>query len=170
MTWICSLLVLVPLLGAPSAVPGSPFGPSLAQEHSGTPVRSHEPDGSEALKAQVREAEQQRLTAMTTADLDTLETLLDDCLSYGHSNGTMDTKDSLLEALRSGNIRYEAIQPSEMHVRLRGPDVALVTARADFKVALPERILEVDLRYTVTWNLTSGRWRMVEYQSTRAGD
>lgn len=139
-------------------------------EQPTTPPPPNQLDDPQALQARVLEAETRRLAAMVGGDVETLQNLLDDCLEYAHSNDTVDTKDSLLESLASGRVDYRKIEPAEMKVELRGPDVAVVTTRARFEVALPDQTLDLDLRYEATWNLISGDWKMVGYRSTKVGD
>lgn len=118
-----------------------------------------------SLEDRIRAVERQRLAAMVTGDVETLDRLLDSCLEYEHSNGTTDSKDSLLESLRSGRVRYVAFEPKELRVELRGPDVAEVTSEARVRVEIPDRALDLDLSYTATWNLIQDEWRLVHYES-----
>lgn len=156
MSWLLRLVVPLALLLTAPALSGA------------EPTTPAQPDPPQALQARVLEAEARRLAAMVGGDVEALEPLLDDCLEYTHSNGTVDSKDSLLKSLASGRVDYRQIEPGETKVELRGPDVAVVTRRARFQVALPEKTLDLDLRYEATWNLISGAWKLVAYRSTPA--
>lgn len=163
------LLLLVLLSATPPAVYG--IDPLPAGSSPQKPAaETADPRGAESLEARIRTTETRRLAAMVAGDVGTLADLLDSCLRYEHSNGTTDTRESLLEALASGRVRYEAIEPREMQVTFRGPDVAVVEAEADFRVALPDRALDLDLAYEATWNLISGDWKMVAYRSSPLGE
>jgi hypothetical protein len=116
---------------------------------------------------QVQRAERQRFAAMTSQDVTALEPLLADELYYCHSNGEVQTKQQLVEALRSGQLRYEAIDLREFHVRQYG-DVALgsglVNVRASLGGASP---VILDMRYADAYVWRDGRWQLATWQSTR---
>jgi len=116
---------------------------------------------------QVQQVERQRFVAMTSQDFSALEPLLADELYYCHSNGNVQTKQQLLEALRSGQLRYEAIDLRELHVRQYG-EIALgdglVSMRASLGGAPP---VVLDMRYTDAYVLRDGRWQLTAWQSTR---
>ena len=65
----------------------------------------------------ILDLENQRLTAMVAADVDTLDRILAEDLSYVHTTASIDTKESLMSGLASGRLNYESITPSERVVR-----------------------------------------------------
>ena len=114
--------------------------------------------------------EHRRLAAMVGADLPALRELLDDRLIYVHSNGGMDTKESLLGALGGKRLDYLAIEPGELSVRIAGPDgdKAEVRGPARLRVAGPRGELTLDLSYVATWERGPGGWRLIGYESKPA--
>lgn len=116
---------------------------------------------------QVQRVERQRFAAMTSQNVTALEPLLADELYYCHSNGEVQTKQQLLEALRSGELRYESIDLREFHVR-QYRDVALgsglVNVRASQGGAPP---VVLDMRYVDAYLWRDGRWQLATWQSTR---
>lgn len=113
----------------------------------------------------VRQAEDRRVKATTANDFAALDAVLADDLTYGHSNGIVDTKASYIESLRSGKTKYESIERGPSVVRVYG-NTALVTGAAT--VGLRGLATPLSLRYTLAYVLRDGQWRMVAWQSTRA--
>ena len=112
----------------------------------------------------VRHAEDRRIKALVDDDFATLDTVLADDLTYGHSNGVLDTKASYMETLRSGKTKYMSIDRTPSVIRLYG-DTAIVTGMAT--VALKGQPAPFTLRYTLAYVMREGQWRMVAWQSTR---
>ena len=112
----------------------------------------------------VRQAEDRRIKAMIDDDFATLDAVLADDLTYGHSNGVVDTKASYMETLRSGKTKYQTIERLPSIVRVYG-DTAIVTGTAT--VGLRGQAAPFTLRYTLAYVMRDGQWRMVAWQSTR---
>ncbi|HZF27025.1 MAG TPA: nuclear transport factor 2 family protein [Steroidobacteraceae bacterium] len=115
----------------------------------------------------VQQVERQRFAAMTTQNLAALEPLLADELYYGHSNGDVQTKQQFLEAIRSGQYRYESIDVHEFHARQYG-DVTIAAGYISVRASVagaPPMVLEI--RYADAYVLRGGRWQLTTWQSTR---
>src|SRR5262245_64705019 len=69
------------------------------------------PDAAASRASEILALDDERFAAMTAGDRAAIERLLADDLTYVHSNGTVDDKASLLEALSSGKLRYLEIDP-----------------------------------------------------------
>jgi hypothetical protein len=57
-----------------------------------------------------------RFTAMVRGDLTALDTLLGPELSYIHSDGALESKAQFLATLRTGQLRYQAIEPGDLRL------------------------------------------------------
>jgi len=79
--------------------------------------------------------------------------------------GTVTTKQDTVSARKSGQLRYDSINVSDMVVRLYG-DTAIVTARADVKGHQLGEDFSGPYRYTRVWVKRSGHWQAVSYQAT----
>ncbi len=79
--------------------------------------------------------------------------------------GQVTTKKEAISARKSGQLRYDTIDVSDMVVRLYG-DTAVVTARADVKGHQLGEDFSGPYRYTRVWVRRSGRWQAVSYQAT----
>ena len=79
--------------------------------------------------------------------------------------GQVTSKQEAISARRSGQLRYESMNITEMVVRLYG-DTAIVTARADVKGHQLGEDFSGPYRYTRVWVRRKGHWQTVSYQAT----
>jgi ketosteroid isomerase-like protein len=79
--------------------------------------------------------------------------------------GQVTTKQDVLRARRSGQLRYDTIDVTEMVVRIYG-DTAVVTARADVKGHQLGEDFSGPYRYTRVWVRRAGQWQDVSYEQT----
>lgn len=103
--------------------------------------------------------------AMIAKDTATLNKLLHDKLSYGHSNGWVETKGQQKENLYNGTITYHSIEQPALEVILNG-DVATVRGNGIFDVDYKEMShLIFDLNVMQTWVYEDDCWQMLNRQS-----
>ena len=79
--------------------------------------------------------------------------------------GQVTTKQETVKARKSGQLRYEAINVTDMDVRVYG-ETAVVTARADVKGHQLGEDFSGPYRYTRIWVRRNGHWQTVSYQAT----
>ncbi len=79
--------------------------------------------------------------------------------------GQVTTKQDTVSARRSGQLKYDTINVSDMVVRVYG-DTAVVTARADVKGHQLGEDFSGPYRYTRVWVRRTGHWLAVSYQAT----
>jgi ketosteroid isomerase-like protein len=79
--------------------------------------------------------------------------------------GQVTTKQESISNRRSGQLRYESMNVTDMVVRLYG-DTAVVTARADVKGHQLGEDFSGPYRYTRVWVRRNGHWQTVSYQAT----
>jgi ketosteroid isomerase-like protein len=103
--------------------------------------------------------------ALLANDIAAVEELLADELTYVHSNGSLDTKESYLDALRSGATRYLAMEMANLRVRSYG-DTAVVTGTMDARVRMGDREVNPKPRALIVYVKRDGRWQMVAWQTT----
>lgn len=118
-------------------------------------------DAEAVLKAQDR-----RWALTAGGDLDELEAMLTDDMNYTHSSAAVDTKAQFLDSLRSGRVRYVSIEAEgERAVRVYG-DAAVVQGVAHVLVKVPDRDIDVRLRFTEMYVRQGGAWKMALWHST----
>lgn len=114
--------------------------------------------------------EARRIVAMTRQDVEALQLLLADDLTYTHSRGATDTKTSFLELIRNpgDHGRYLGVEFSNTEVVPLG-DAAIVRGRAQITLERPEG--QPHLSYPVlfldVWERRQRQWRLVAWQATR---
>jgi ketosteroid isomerase-like protein len=116
----------------------------------------------------IKQAERDWATAVVKKDYAVLDRVLADDLAYTHSDGRLDTKQALIDSLRSGKQTYDAAEHQSIDVKMLGKDVALVrgrvrmTAAAGGKPAVPANFSMLRV-----YQLKGGKWQMVGHQSAR---
>jgi ketosteroid isomerase-like protein len=73
---------------------------------------------------------------------------------------------TLLEVLRSGQLRFEAIEPVEARVRLYG-ETAVITGRTQMHGHYGDAPFITKSRYTHVFVEQQGQWRLVAAQGTQ---
>ena len=122
------------------------------------------------LIALIVSLEAKRYEATIQRDIATLEHLLDERLMYTHSSGRVETKQALLESIRRGNPRYEAIERDDVVVHIHHDVVAVVTGGARFTVTANGDRKVSYTRFTNVWTSSEtepDRWRLSAWQATR---
>jgi ketosteroid isomerase-like protein len=123
------------------------------------------PTRAEAIAA-TNAADTKRIEAMVKGDLTALETTFTKDLTYTHSNGKVDTKESLLEALKTGATKYLAVTLTEKKHQVYGNTV-LISGIAEVKVKAGENEVTFKARFTEVWTRQKGEWRFAAWQTTR---
>jgi hypothetical protein len=127
---------------------------------------SAQPPDPSSREGAVLAAEGRRYKAMIAVAVDALEPLLADELRFTHANGNVEAKYEFIASLESGNLDYQAIETSEVAVRVLG-EAAIVTGVADLQLVARGNRSRVRLLYTAVYVERDGAWRLLVYQSTR---
>lgn len=117
------------------------------------------------VHAEIEALENRRWQAQIDEDLATLETLYAPELSYTHSNGLVDTKESYIRAIANKVFDYRSEQRTDTRVAVVG-DTALVTGRVAINVIAGGAERNLDARYSVIWVRRNGDWQFLCWQST----
>ena len=118
-----------------------------------------------AGKAAVIAADDGRLMAMCANDLAALAPLLDDGLTYCHSTGAVENKEQYLESLRSGEVKYVAMQRDIAHFGLWGA-CAVMQGSVEVTAEIGGEPYRTRAAFTATWVRAHGAWRMAAWQAT----
>jgi hypothetical protein len=114
----------------------------------------------------VLQAQDHRFALTAGGDLDELAGMLTDDMTYTHSSAAMDTKATFLDSLRSGRVRYVSIEPEERSVRMYG-DAGVIQGVAHVLVKVPDRDIDVRLRFTELYVKQDSQWKMALWHSTK---
>lgn len=102
---------------------------------------------------------------MLAADVAALGTLLSDTLAYTHSTGVTDSKQSYLQLLASGALRYETLEFSAPEAKLMGT-AGLVSAVMYATVRKGELRRDIASSYLAVWEHTAAGWVLQAVQAT----
>ena len=116
-------------------------------------------------ESEVRMAERQRFDAMTSQDVASLDTLLDDGLTY-HSGGVVQTRQQFLNTIKKQQLVYESITPSAVKVRVYD-GLALVTGRSAMRVRNSAGLNNYNVRFTEVYIRRDGHWLLTAWQTKR---
>jgi hypothetical protein len=97
---------------------------------------------------------------MVEKKIDSLSDVLDDRLTYTHSNGWVQTKSDVLNDFTNGRLTYDKIEIQEMKARLYN-GAAIVNGRGKFTYLTSAMTLTSDLMFTETYLLIDKRWKLV---------
>jgi Domain of unknown function (DUF4440) len=115
--------------------------------------------------AEVLALEDRRYQAMIDADLDTLDRLCADELSYAHSSGVRDTKDEYFAKVRSGYYDYHRIDHPVERVEVVG-GTAVVAGRMTADLDVDGVGKTIDNLALAVWTRTAEGWRLLGYAPT----
>jgi ketosteroid isomerase-like protein len=104
--------------------------------------------------------------AMMKKDAAGLQKLLHEDLTYSHSNARLQTKAEVVQVTTTGKTIIEAIDFSEVTVRVYGT-TALVRANVDFRNNTDGKSTTSHLNVLHVWLKGPGGWQMVGRQSTQ---
>ena len=128
---------------------------SGAQEVSGTITVE------EALQA-----EDARFKAQMSGDGAAMKKLFGDDLVYIHSSTVVDTKQSFIESITSGNVKYRSMSRGDSKVRTYG-GVAIVSGSAKFEVTVKGENRTLDLLYHAIWAKRLAGTQFISWQATK---
>ena len=118
------------------------------------------------IKQEVLKTEMQRIQALKTNEIATLEFILADDLTYTHSNGSVQSKGQFLALLRSGEVRYEKMEHKELYVRIYD-SAAVLNGLSNVTVKNKGQNIDLLLRFTMVYVKRDNHWKMVAWQSTQ---
>jgi ketosteroid isomerase-like protein len=123
----------------------------------------------DAAKA-VEAAERGWSTGSTKNDFALLGKLLANDLTYTHSTGAVDTKESYIGNLKSGKARYVSINYDQLKVQVLGPDIAITICRAAVTTMKDGKPSPVKLSLLHVFRKQGAQWQLVAHQSARLPD
>mgnify|MGYP000598184764 CR=1 FL=1 len=111
-------------------------------------------------------AEDARYAAQINDDFAAMEKMFASDLVYIHSSAVVDNKQSYIESMRSGSVKYKVMRRSEVTVRTFGC-VAIINGIGNYDVRVKENDINVVLRFTSIWHKKDNALEFISWQSTR---
>ncbi len=118
-------------------------------------------ESNDIPEQEVLNAQSARISAMIDANIEKLNDLLSDDLTYAHTTGWTETKPGFIETVRSEKIDYISFVPRDVEVRIYD-ETAVLTGKVDVNLGGPDftiRFLEVQRKVDGMWKLTA--WQSV---------
>ncbi len=104
--------------------------------------------------------------ALLIKDSVSLSNILSSDVTYGHSNGLVQTKAQLIRSVMSGDQTYKSITPSDMNIRIYD-NTAVVTMKSDVNMIFQGKPLDLSMRITFVWIKKNAEWKLVARQSVK---
>lgn len=105
--------------------------------------------------------------ALVNKDEAALSQLLNKDVSYGHSNGWVQTKADMIWDLQSGKLVYNKIENSTVMIVAINQQWATVRTDTKAEGVVSGTAFQLDLHVLQVWINTKGGWQLIARQSTR---
>ncbi len=122
--------------------------------------------GDSVTADEVLRAEESRYAAQMNNDFAAMDRLFADDLVYYHSSTVIDTKQSFIESMRSGTVKYRKMTRGEVKTRVFG-SVGIITGRGTFDVNARGQDMVLELMFSAVWAKREGALQFVSWQATR---
>jgi uncharacterized protein (TIGR02246 family) len=119
------------------------------------------------IAADVEKTERAFVDAVVKGDASALEKYLAPDLVYTHSGGNRDTRESYIERIRAGKMKYERWDFESLEARKVTDDVAIVAGRAAVRVISGAKPVDMKVSLLHVFARRDGRWQLVAHQSAR---
>lgn len=104
--------------------------------------------------------------ALVTKDTVTLKQLLHKDLTYGHSNGWVETKNDVINDLVTGNLTYDKIESKDLKWTVSADFVSL-RCTTDIAYGMDGKKGDLHLHVLQVWVKSGTRWQLIARQSTK---
>lgn len=119
-----------------------------------------------AIENQITVAEERLRLAMLASDAGALDDLISSDLVFTNHHGQVFGKQDDIELHRSGVLKFNTLEPSEMQINALG-SLAVVSVRMKLSGAYSDTPFAADLRYTRVWRCwESDTWKIVAGHSS----
>lgn len=119
-----------------------------------------------ASEKAVLELSKKKFQWMIAMNFDSLEKVLDERLLFIHSNGWPETKQEFIDDIKSGKLRYSAIEVIEASARVYEKS-AVITGRGKFTVTLEGKDMTLELKYSEFYISKNGKWLLASRHANR---
>lgn len=117
--------------------------------------------------ADLQAADDARVAAFQKPGRAALNEVLSADLHYAHSNGVVDTRDSLTEILFTGQTRYLKFDYLERKFDVPAEGIGLMTGKVKLEVDGVNGPAQPVLSFLAVWKLENGKWKFYSWQSCR---
>ena len=104
--------------------------------------------------------------ALIEKDTLMLNNLIDDNITYGHSNGWIQTKKEMITEFYSGKIEYKYINPVSQSTNLSG-EIAIVRSITKVEGIVNTVAFNMSLQILQLWKFVDKKWVLIARQSVK---
>lgn len=104
--------------------------------------------------------------ALVSKDTTVLNKILHEQLSYGHSNGWVETKKDVIANLLNGRLSYSKVESKELSSDQAG-EITIVRAESKIKYVLDGKDGELKLHVMQVWMRVGYQWQLIGRQSAK---
>ena len=104
--------------------------------------------------------------ALVAKDTVAIKKLLDPCLSFGHSNGWLQSMKEMVSDVASGKLNYTAIENSDVKWETLA-DRAIMRCTSDIKYLLEGKKASIRLRVLQVWVKKGKSWQLIARQGVK---
>lgn len=115
--------------------------------------------------AEVRAADEARMKAMMALDVNALDAILDDGLTYMHSSGVTDDKKAYLDGIRGKLWEYKSVRAEDVRITVRG-GTATIFCHLMIDLMSKGEAKKVDSNALAVWTKASGTWKLLAVLSS----
>ncbi|HRJ31770.1 MAG TPA: nuclear transport factor 2 family protein [Cyclobacteriaceae bacterium] len=127
---------------------------------------THTSTAQTARQKEILDLSQRKFVWLINKQVDSLNLVLDDDLMYIHSNGWAESKQDVLEDLRSGKLVYGDVQIENAQVRLY-KNAAIVTGTGKFSGINNGNAFDLRLLYTEVYVFKHKKWLLASRHANR---
>ena len=115
----------------------------------------------------LKKAMQQLDKALLQKDETVLKSVLHKDLSYGHSNGWIQSKSDILNDFKSGKLIYNKIENSSTAIIVINKEYATVKTNTNAEGAVNGTVFKLTLHIMQFWIKTKKGWQLIARQSSK---
>lgn len=128
---------------------------------------TQQPVRAQSEKARLTDLVEQLRQALQDPDQKKLDELISPQLTYGHSNGVLDTKESLISNYVSGKSNFDDLEFSEISVVLN-ENTAIVRHLLKAKSLDAGKEPSIaNLKVMLVWTKEKGKWKLIGRQAVK---
>ena len=121
---------------------------------------------AQGRKEGLEKALDQLRIAMIDADVKTLDKIIDDSLSYGHSGGLVEGKKNFIEKLQSGKSDFVTMNITDQQITII-KNTAIVRHLLEAETNDSGKPGTVKLKLMQVWTRTKGHWKLLARQAVK---
>jgi len=122
--------------------------------------------GNTNVQEQLKKLEMDRAQAVVKGDTATLDRMSAADYTVINISGQLLTKAEILDAIKSGDLKYDQLDNDDLQVRVYG-DTAVITGRTTQKGQFKGQDIGGQTRFTRVYVKQHGNWQSVAFQGTR---